>query len=345
MIRFGWPERLVAIAQTLIIGFSYMTFSDDFTQLSESLGFEMDFEEILGIVAITTFLVGFSSVRLQSMLEERKDGVARRIDRILVQNAGQDLLPLPTSLTQFDQPEESDFIDRTSLLTIGLTWLTFLISFLLIGVHQANSVNSSVPFWLVQGVHLGIVLIGSFSPSFVSWQFKQHLAEQPFHCYEKMMDEILEYLDSEGAATVKKETLQNFDFSVPEWCWLTLINSSLFPEDKHLFIPQLERLEDHAYLQKDADDYSLIAFVWSAYLLYGVTASQIVKFKDLERIMRFGSNPISTANDAQTFARLALREVKKVREGDLPEQNPNQTYTAVKKFLLDARRQRHIYFG
>lgn len=337
MIRFGWPERLVAIAQTLIIGFSYMTFSDDFTQLSDSLGFKMDFEEILGIVAITTFLVGFSSVRLQSMLEERKDGVARRIDRILEQNAGQDLLPLPTSLTQFEQPEESDFIDRTSLLTIGLIWFTFLISFLLIGVHQANSVDSSVPFWLVQGVHLGIVLIGSLSPSFVSWQFKQHLAKQPFHCYRKMMDEILEHLDSEGAATVKKETLQNFDFSVPEWCWLTLINSSFFPENKHLFIPPLERLEDHAYPQKDADDYSLIAFVWSAYLLHGVAASQIVKFKDLEQIMKFGSNPSSTTRDAQTFARLVLRDVKKVRQGNLPEENPNQAYTAVNKFLTEAK--------
>lgn len=104
-----------------------------------------------------------------------------------------------------------------------------------------------------------------------------------------------------------------------------------------MFIPPLERLEDHAYPQKDADDYSLIAFVWSAYLLDGVTASQIVKFKDLERIMKFGSNPSSTTRDAQTFARLVLRDVKKVRQGNLPEKNPNQAYSSVNKFLNEAK--------
>lgn len=342
MIRFGWPERLVAIAQILIIGFSYMTFSDDFTQRSNSFGFEMDFEDILGIVAISTFLVGFSSVRLQSILEERKDGVARRIDRILEQNAGQDLLPLPTSLTQFKEGSEFE-TDKASSLTIVLTWATFFISSLLIGVHQVNSEVSSIPFWFVQGIHLCIVLIGTFSPYLVSRQFKQHLETQPFYCYKKMMEEIKRGLDEPSSDDkpsnfkATKEALEKFDDSVPEWCWLTLINSSLFPDDKHLFIAQLERLEDHAYLQKDADDYSLIAFVWSAYLLHGVSASQIVKFKDLERIMKFGSKRISTANDALTFARLALSEVKEVRKGDLPKQNPNQAYTEVNKFLNEAK--------
>ena len=71
-----------------------------------SNGFKLSLEELLGIVAITTFLIGFSSVRLQSNLEYWKESASRLINRVLEQNANDDLLPLPTNFNQYETDKE-----------------------------------------------------------------------------------------------------------------------------------------------------------------------------------------------------------------------------------------------
>jgi hypothetical protein len=260
---------------------------NEFTQVSEELGFKMDLEDILGFVAITTFLVGFSSVRLQSILEELKDGEARKIDRVLEQNAGKDLLPLPTSLEQMEMTQNFS-PDKTTIFTILLTWLNFVIASVLIGVHQANSDLSSKPFWFVQIVHFFIVLIGTFGPKFAKTQFSEYKKKQPFECYAEMIDEIKKWLKDEKHRDTLLQKVEDFDASIPEWSWLTLIRCSLVPAEKSN--PQLKRIYDLVEPQKDADDYSLIAFVWSAYLLDDGKLNSIarnVKYSDIAKIIEF----------------------------------------------------------
>lgn len=296
----GWPEWSVLIGQTLVIGVTYVS--------STNLGFQIDLEDILGIVAITTFLVGFSSVRLQSILEEQKDVVARRVDRVLEQNAGQDLLPLPTSLGQMGATDQRGFIDEITGFTIGLTWLNFIIAFVLIIDYQDNSDSLADPFWLVQIVHFLIVLIGSGSPTFVRKQFRDYKKDQPFECFERMMTEIRKHLDEPKQVTKQLQTtIEDFDASVPEWSWLTLVRCSLLHDNNR---PQLNRIYDLVKLQKDEDDYSLVAFVWSAYLLdngQDDSISRTVKYSDIEKILHFGSaNATNNKEDQSVYGSKSL---------------------------------------
>lgn len=311
----GWPEWSVLIGQTLVIGVTYVSSTD--------LGFQIDLEDILGIVAITTFLVGFSSVRLQSILEEQKDVVARRVDRVLEQNAGQDLLPLPTSLGQMGATDQRGFIDEITGFTIGLTWLNFIIAFVLIIDYQDNSDSVADPFWLVQIVHFLIVLIGSVSPTFVRKQFRDYKKDQPFECFEKMMTEIRKHLDEPEEGTGQLEiTINAFDASIPEWSWLTLVRCSLLRSDNR---PQLKRIYDLVKPQKDADDYSLVAFVWSAYLLdngKNDSVSRTVKYSDIEKILHFGSANVTNNKEDQS-----------VDGSKLSENKNDQGLSAIRDFL------------
>ncbi len=306
----GWPEWSVLIGQTLVIGVAYVSSTD--------LGFPIDLEDLLGIVAITTFLVGFSSVRLQSILEEQKDFVARKIDRVLEQNAGTDLLPLPTSLGQMGTTQDNYSEDSTTLFTILLTWFNFIVACLLIGVYQQNNDFSPIPLWLVQIVHLFIVLIGSFGPKFVTKQFKEYQKKQPFECYEQMMKEVEEFLKNEHNKGKLRTKIDDFDASVPEWSWLTLIRCSVFPEEEK-DNPQLKRIYDLVEPQKDADDYSLIAFVWSAYLLDNGkydSISRTVKYSDIEKILKFGTPKLKPKEDqdsGNSTSKEAELELAKVR--------------------------------
>ena len=277
------------LSQTLIFIFYFGPISDFFRQFSADVDYQMDLEEIVAIVAISTFLVGFSSVRLQSILDERKDAEARRIERVLEQNAGKDLLPLPTSLGEMAITKDQGFADRTTFLTNCLTWINFGVAFLLIRLHEVTSAVSSLPFWLVQVVHFGIVLIGSFGPGFARQQFIAYSNRQPFECYKKMMIEILNSLNGKVDKTKLIETIEDFDASVPEWSWLTLIRCSTLEEEND---QQVKRIHDLVQPQKDGDDYSLIAFVWSSYLLHNDkydSISRAVQYSDIQKILRFGN--------------------------------------------------------
>lgn len=293
----GLPERIVVLSQILILFIYFGVYSARFTQFSANVDYEMDLEEIIAMVAISTFLVGFSSVRLQSILEERKDGEARKIDRILEQNAGKDLLPLPTTLVEMKTTKDLSFRDQVTSITSCLIWINFFVAFLLIRLHEATSDISSFPFWLVQVVHLGIVLIGFAGPRIVKLQFTEFSKKQPFECYEKMMIEIEKNLKSDPNKESLQEKIEKFDASVPEWSWLTLIRCSFPLNEKNN--PQLKRIYHLVESQKDADDYSLIAFVWSAYLLDNPENSiaRNVQCSDIEKILKFGE-PNSPTNES-----------------------------------------------
>ena len=296
---------------------------------------DLSLEELLGILAVTTFLLGFASVRLQSALEESRRATAVHVDRVLEQNANQDLLPFPTSFSQYRSPD-GVFVpwDITTISTLGLTWIIFLMSTAF--VFSAPSNNHLVS---VQLVHLAIVLIGSFGPNIAEQQFSRHQQSMPFARYEAMEKLLLDFLNPccNDLESKKKELLkavEQLDQSLPEWCWIDLIRASLEKESVSLLRPQLKRLNGVASQAKDDDDYSLIAFVWSSYLLketeplegeHRASPYQLVKASDLEQIMSFSDSRTKSRNMDGTkrppdpFAEMALWQVQKSRMKDVKE--------------------------
>ena len=158
-----------------------------------SNGFELSLEELLGIVAVTTFLVGFSSVRLQSNLEYWKESASRLINRVLEQNANDDLLPLPTNFNQYETDKEKfKPHDRAAQMTSVLTWSNFGISSYLIYMDWRYG-GQIAALVLIQIIHLLIVLASSFEPYFAERTSKKYTKRQPFERYEELSKALIDH--------------------------------------------------------------------------------------------------------------------------------------------------------
>ena len=274
-------------------------------------GFEMSLEELLGIVAVTTFLVGFSSVRLQSNLEYWKESIARQINQVLEQNTNDDLLPLPTNFSQYDTATKGfKPRDLPSNLTVGLTWSTFVISSFLIYMHWRYG-GQVAGLLLIQIIHLAIVVTGSFEPYFAKRFSKEYTDSQPFERYEELSCALVDHLitdekNIEEIENTKKRVIvavDALDDSLPSWCWLYLIRRDLGLNLAMTdYGPQLQRLRELAKKSKNIDDFSLIAFVWSSYLLYPNKASQLVRYSEIQRIIKFSNETVIRAAGGRTTA-------------------------------------------
>ena len=263
-------------------------------------GFRLGLEELLGIVAVTTFLVGFASVRLQSNQESWKESASRLINRVLEQNANDDLLPLPTSFSQYKTDTE-EFVprDNAAKMTSVLTWSTFGISSYLIYMHWLNY-GKVAELLLIQIIHLAITLTTSVEPYFASRYSEKYTKRQPFGRYAKLSEALVDYLtdeENENEIEIKKkrvrEAVDGLDESLPSWCWLYLIRCHIDDADvKTLYGPQLQRLRELAKKSKHFDDFSNIVFVWSTYLLEEKEASISIRYTDIQRIMKFSTETV-----------------------------------------------------
>ena len=273
--------------------------------------FKLSLEELLGIVAITTFLIGFSSVRLQSNLEYWKESASRLINRVLEQNANDDLLPLPTNFNQYETNKEKfEPHDRAAQMTSVLTWSNFGISSYLIYMHWRYC-GQIAALVLIQIIHLLIVLASSFEPYFAERTSKKYTKRQPFERYDKLSSALIDYLTTDEKNIEEIENTKNnvinavdgLDDSLPSWCWLYLIRCHIDPElTKTLYGPQLQRLRELAKQSKHIDDFSHIAFVWSTYLLEDDKASLLIRYMDIQRIMKFSNETVIQASGGRTTA-------------------------------------------
>ena len=306
------------------------------------LGLEVN--ELLGVVAITTFLLGFASVRLQSKLEDSRSAVARQVDRVLEQNANENLLPFPTSFSRYKVAEDFKHWDIITGSTVALTVSIFLAT-------SSGKVSGDDRFQLLvlQLVHLVIVIIGSIGPYLAKKQFKKYIEAQPFHLYEDLEKSLIGLLKKEHypkARAAYKKMLDDGDInqekydaliadlidpaffdheqlrkqvldaadslarSIPEWCWLDLVRGSLNdPSYRKENKSHFQRLHKLASKTKEDDDYSMIAFVWSAYLLGPEDDyHMLVKNSDLEQIMGFSKEKKEIRKSPDAYAEMVLRE-------------------------------------
>jgi hypothetical protein len=278
----------------------------------------LDLEELLGVVSITTFLLGFTSVRLQSTLEEHQSFYSRQVERVLEQNSNQDLLPFPSSFQQHKGAEDFQPWDTVTRATVILTWFLLAISTIFILWHQEGSVDTAAQFWWLQLIHFVIVLIGTTGPYWARRQFENFESDQPFPRFQQLEESLDQFLDPNDQKSSEQGVLaavDNLDESIPEWCWLELIRGSLSPKEKAQKQQYLKRLHNLATPAKDVDEYSLIASVWSAYLIESDEAiSRSVRASDLQRIMSFSRSRLSLSGRPEPYAELALREALKSRK-------------------------------
>lgn len=288
----------------LVVGFLEKQLMDFSVLLSTEFD-PLSLEELVGIVTITTFLVGFSTVRQQTKLEDHRARVALLTDRVIEQNNAADLLPLPSGMVEHRLDDRFTTNDPVTQFTERLSVVTLLATSALIALQIAPRANiesidtlvtlagSHLGHLFVQLIHGGIVYLGFRSRRTVQKTADEDASKSAFAAYAQLEEALEDWLTcGSREASVPQvqrvsECCDNLDAALPEWAWLHLIRCSLRidvlgvsrlsevgsssqfgPTDIALDAAQinLERIFDLAQKSRDVDPYSQIAYVWSAYL-------------------------------------------------------------------------------
>lgn len=278
----------------------------------------LSLEAFAAIISVTTFLVGFSTVRLQTKLEEWRAETSRVVDRLLEQNSGDDLLPLPGSTMHFNSTlNQFDPSDEIWRWTAWATWTNFGVSTLFLGFHWAREGLSFDTFTLLllQAIHLIIVILGARAPHAVKSRASKERSLQPGEVYRQLTRTLVLWQgQSNEDLGVKdlaaKDVIANckrLNDVLPDWPWLHLIRATVDSEQfGELTKPQLQRIREIAGRSKDIDDYSLVAYVWATYLV-DVDAALYVRHNELQRIKEFASRQSSDPSiPGEVFAGIAL---------------------------------------
>ena len=304
-ISFNKDVKLTFAAFVLLVlGFLEKQLMD-FSVLLQTEFDPLSLEQLVGIVTISTFLVGFSTVRQQTRLEDHRARVALLTDRVIEQNNAADLLPLPSGMVEHRLDDGFTTSDPVTQFTERLSVITLLATSALIALQIAPRANiesidtlatfagSHLGHLLVQLIHVGIVYLGFRSRWTVQKTADEEASKSAFAAYaqlEEALEEWLMYGSREASvpqAQRVSECCDNLDAALPEWVWLHLIRCSLRidvlgvsrlsevgpssqfgPTDIALDAAQinLDRIFDLAQKSRDADPYSQLAYVWAAYL-------------------------------------------------------------------------------
>ena len=200
---------------------------------SSAEGVGLGFETLLGIIAVTTFLVGFSTVRLQASLQEWRERGERVINRLLEQNAGEDLLPLPTTLRSLSGTTKSLKIDFITWLTLVASAIS-LAAFALLSSElqdRASSFERTLLGYL-NALTFIIFFVGVVDAVLVKSKSRREGTKTPSRVFARLEQNLRDwsrapretnYLTS-GAITNR---CQEFEALIPDWCWITLIRYDL----------------------------------------------------------------------------------------------------------------------
>ena len=192
----------------------------------------LSFEVALGILAITTFLVGFSTVRLQASLQEWRERGERVVDRLLDQNNNDDLLPLPSTLHTVTGSSKSLNIDFITWLSLIATVVSAGLFIIVLGElqNQATSTESTLITWLF-GLAFIIVIAGLCDIVVVKYKARKESRQTPARVFARLEKSLLAW--SRGAeqnyftsGRIAKHCSE-FEEMIPDWCWMSLIRYDL----------------------------------------------------------------------------------------------------------------------
>lgn len=278
----------------------------------------LSLEGLAGIISITTFLVGFSTIRLQTKLEEWRAETSRVVDRLLEQNAGDDLLPLPGSTMHFKSTLNMfDPSDEMWKWTAWATWTNFGASTVFLGIYWVREEFSSshLTLLILQGIHLIVVILGARAPRAVSNKATKERSRQPGAIYQKLAWTLETWHrksnkgpgKNDQAAKNVIEQCNLLNDVLPDWPWLHLLRATVDPKQfRESSKPQIQRIREIASRNRDIDDYSLVAYVWATYLI-DADAALYVKHRELQRIKAFSVRQnLESGKTGEIFAEIAL---------------------------------------
>ena len=200
--------------------------------MTEGVGLSL--EVALGILAITTFLVGFSTVRLQASLQEWRERGDRVVDRLLDQNNNDDLLPLPSTLHTITSSSKSLKMDFITWLSFIATIISAVVFVLVLGELQdeATPSESTLLAWLF-GLAFIIVVAGLLDIVIVKQKARKETQQTPARLFACLETSLLawargaeqNFFTSGRIARLCSE----FEELIPDWCWMCLIRYDLQP--------------------------------------------------------------------------------------------------------------------
>lgn len=315
------------------------------------MSYKVNPEELLGIVAVTTFLVGFSTVRLQSSLQEWREVGRRVLDRLFQQNAGEDLLPIPTTLEYLGSTSDSNFkIDSVTWLCMITSIATFSVSVGLTIDELAGGENSST-YQLLQGLHFFILLIGVTDLARIRRTTSSERDRSPSNRYKDLEQSVDDWFSQpdEANATAVLSACDSLDQIIPEWCWLSLIRAEVARSQGRSFtrykqsVSRIKRFSRLSYARQEDDDlYSTIAYVWASYLLEDNEASCNVTLAEIQAIATFcreisqdeANSSATDVGDGDMMSRLALNCVAQKTKH---RRNPDSLLSTALYSVLDRR--------
>lgn len=218
---------------------------------NQELDAALTFEVLLGILAITTFLVGFSTVRLQASLQEWRERGERVVDRLLEQNNGDDLLPLPSTLHTLTGTNGKLKVDAITWISLIATVVSAAL-FVFVSDNLRESASDAprtVLTWLDSLAAL-ILLAALVDIAVVKYKVRRESRTSPPRLFAQLEAELrswsrgakLTYFSSGRIADLCSE----FEDRIPDWCWMTLIRFDLqrFHSDTRAQQPYVPFSED-----------------------------------------------------------------------------------------------------
>ena len=245
------------------------------------VGAGLSIEELLGLTALSTFLVGFANLRLQSQLNDWRVSKARILDRLLSENYQENLLPIPTSLQKSSERDDRFQIGRVPYYSLALAIVSFSVSvyfssdgwFTTDGLAISNWWNlvelDKTNYLAVHGLHLLILfllIVEIFTTSKTAKKDEERSVKTVYGTLEREV-EIWRKSPTEDNRQKLIDTCGRLSAELPGWSWLSLVKLHLNPIDFNskqevLRLRHLAGRSDFKF-----DTYSQIALVWSTYLI------------------------------------------------------------------------------
>jgi hypothetical protein len=193
----------------------------------------IDLEVLLGILAIATFLVGFSTVRMQSSLQEWRERGERTVARLTEQNAGNDMLPLPTNLKVANDRRRLPGLGIITVLTLIATIGSGYIFFeLTLALRGSNDVDIDRTLDRLEWLIGMILLIGVVDVVLVQSKAWSESRKSPARVFSRLETRLANWSRAKDKYRqrlihVITEACDDFDDSITDWCWLSLIRFEL----------------------------------------------------------------------------------------------------------------------
>lgn len=195
-------------------------------------GIGLSFEVLLGILAITTFLVGFSTVRLQASLQEWRERGERVVDRLLDQNNNDDLLPLPSTLHTLTGTSKKLKVDAITWISLIATLVSACLFAIVSGELRESStdIERAVLTWMNFLVVL-ILLVALVDIAVVKYKARRESRQSPARLFAQLEVELRNWSRGAQQTYFSSGRIANlcsdFEELIPDWCWMTLIRYDL----------------------------------------------------------------------------------------------------------------------